>query len=692
MCSTTDQALSVTVQSLIPQFSNNSIQAVFVDNRSNEGYTEDCNEDRNAVTECKKIASKCTIPSTLNTYTSNVDVSLDKSYDRTDTKSLNIQMKSSDSSFDGFKDFRVALDGEDDKLSLEGLNIDTSNSERNEHILCHDVENVNNVVFNVTPNTPNSKKNWAIESDTTETSGEETKLEVCPTNKYDICGLEIDEKSELIKLNDSEIEHEDQILNSSIVDCTLSSTNELGIVRIDTSSDKCIEISTIQTEGKKQKSSNNVRSQNFTSNVLIQPAFEINLEKLGNGKEKNLNNSDLANNEKEKTEHMMHEHQEKPGYSEDNNTVSICSSEMQSEFKKNNKKRHETSSTISSDHVKIHSTSFVTIPDNEIKRNKYSDYPSYDNSNFDKIEYEPNFRSNKECNLNCDVINKSSEYMSNDYLDRIKRNSIRNVNLRKGTHMLLENEFISHSSNFDDKIKTEYIDPLCPSPEYPDGHNEMNNDVLRPPFGHKDDAVSLVNETLNSGTFLSSLNLPFTSMYIRQKPINHTALQDTLEYRYPKSLPKSPNQKSQKWSRDSIMGNEIELTKNIDKKSFVLNRIENKRALFTNNDDLRGKLTLKNCPSKNMSNSILQDSFDEQSNVTHQEIEMGDASDLYGYNYGVQNRTTFVGQFEDPALHLNFIAQRKLMRYPRFQLEDIQEVKSQDEKSSYTETRNSYNC
>ena len=259
--------------------------------------------------------------------------------------------------------------------------------------------------------------------------------------------------------------------------------------------------------------------------------------------------------------------------------------------------------------------------------------------------------------------------------------------------MLLQNECITHSFNVDDQIKTEYIDPLCPSPEYSDGANEMNDGVPKPSFGRKDDAVNLVNETLKPDTFLSSLNLPFTSMYIRQKPIINLSSQDTLEFRYPKLLPKSPNQKSQKWSRDSIMGNEIELTKNVDKKSFVQNKMENKRSLFTQNENLSGNLTPNNWPSKKMNSSIQEHSFEVQSNVTHHAIKMGNDSHLYGSDYGVQNRTNFVEQFEDPVLHLPFSERRKLMRYPRIQLEDIQEVKSQDEKSSYnTEILNSYNC
>ena len=67
-----------------------------------------------------------------------------------------------------------------------------------------------------------------------------------------------------------------------------------------------------------------------------------------------------------------------------------------------------------------------------------------------------------------------------------------------------------------------------------------------------------------------------------------------------------------------------------------------------------------------------------------------DPRHVNGLNYQMLQGATSAGQFG--ALHQNFPGRRISTRYPTIiSLEDIQEVKSQDEKSSYTDARNNYN-
>ena len=76
-------------------------------------------------------------------------------------------------------------------------------------------------------------------------------------------------------------------------------------------------------------------------------------------------------------------------------------------------------------------------------------------------------------------------------------------------------------------------------------------------------------------------------------------------------------------------------------------------------------------------------------------VELND-NQLYGYrgfksdNAFVQVGKDYIRPIGSTASNLKLVPRKRFNRYSTVHLEDIQEVKSQDEKSSYTDTRNNY--
>ena len=96
-------------------------------------------------------------------------------------------------------------------------------------------------------------------------------------------------------------------------------------------------------------------------------------------------------------------------------------------------------------------------------------------------------------------------------------------------------------------------------------------------------------------------------------------------------------------------------------------------------------------PSKIQKTSISQRSLNTVGiDMRNRLITRTDPYTADGSNYQLLQGTFPIGQFGVPRQNLT--GRRNFTRYPTIiSLDDIQEVKSQDEKSSYTDARNNYN-
>ena len=206
------------------------------------------------------------------------------------------------------------------------------------------------------------------------------------------------------------------------------------------------------------------------------------------------------------------------------------------------------------------------------------------------------------------------------------------------------------------------------------------------------DALTLVEDTLKSSTFLSSLTLPFTSVYIDHKSNLDITLQDPSGV---KLVEKNHGQKSKLFSCHFGKEKEFDATKALDNSFIVQSRIENNSSFFTPDRISNRNLSL-NCPSKNKRNTLTEYSSSTEKNKERRTmLELNDTQ-LYGYhgfksdNNFVQVNTDYIRPIGSTASNLQLVPRKRFNRYSTVHLEDIQEVKSQDEKSSYTDTRNNY--
>ena len=163
---------------------------------------------------------------------------------------------------------------------------------------------------------------------------------------------------------------------------------------------------------------------------------------------------------------------EKTEYSDE--CISSNSTVMQSDFEgSNTRQRQYTSSTISNEHIRIHSRDFIVpIPDNSYKNDcVYSDDLSISSAAKSvPIEIQANLRLAEECSPDY----KSSKNNNKDYIKALKSNSVRK--LRKEKTLLQEDDTRLDSTSLYDTTKrsTEFDDPLCPSLEHEYDSNKMS--------------------------------------------------------------------------------------------------------------------------------------------------------------------------------------------------------------------------
>lgn len=553
------------------------------------------------------------------------------------------------------------------------LNSDNTNSNPNDNKFCQSLENKDN----------------SLEIGTTDKS--KNCAEVHVAAKTDV--LSCDTKSELINSDDIMTVNEVSNNKLPISNChDFSNANELGIIRIETSTI----LSTSKVEENEKDNLNKTEDvehlKKSISRVPIQMTFSS--ENLNSGKEKNLNNSDLAKNKQNNTiEELMHKKEffEKPEYS-DSDDISTYNSEMQSKLNENNprrfQKQQDTSSTLSSDQLQIHLSKGLktVIPDEfETGKNEYSDNSiSSSVANLATHETKPSFNLNEKCNLVSNNLDTSIECTHEGYAKETRNNYLHEMSKNK---MSSRQEDISESPDSYDKITESDYDPLCPSLEYECCNNFDTKGQKA--INRNENAISLAKESFKSSNSLSSLNLPFTSEYINPKT---GYLRDSFNNRsYYVSSQRNFSQSSTKLSCQSTANKKIELTKNVDKKSFVQdNKMGYENSLFSLNRYPTGT-KIQDWPLDVIDNSIPQRSLNMgKIDMRNKLITKTDPSHVNGLNYQMLQGTSSAGQFG--ATHQNFPGRRISTRYPTIiSLEDIQEVKSQDEKSSYTDARNNYN-
>ena len=576
---------------------------------------------------------------------------------------------------------KFVVNSQDQKTSSEEIDQSKSNSEMKKE---SNLDNVNEKRNDYKFSQSQNNKDKILELRTVNKAKNHAEAD-CPV-KMNV--LSCDFKSELINLNDIKTVYENSNNKLPISSChDLNNTNELDMMSIETSSI----LSSSKLEEKERSKPNKAKNvEHFQSSVSRVPVkMTFNSKNINSGKEKNLNNSDLAENKQNNTkEESMHKKEfEKPEYSDSDDISTYSKSEMQSNLKENTPRRfqqqQDTSSTLSSDQLQIVlTTGLKTIPDEfETGKNEYSDNSITSSvANLATIETKHSFSLNEKCNLVFSNAHTSIECTDEGYENERMDNYLHEMRSNK---MILRQENISESPDSYDKINDNAYDPLCPSLEFEYCNDDTN---IQKPTRRNHDAINLAKESFNSNNSLSSLNLPFTSVYIESK---EHYLQDSVYNRTDHfSLQRNSSQNSKKWSCQSTENKKIELTKKVDKKSFVLNKMENKNSLFVQKR-YSGTET-QNWPSKDMNNSISQHSLSMRFDMRNRLIKNEEPVHVNEINYGRRHGTSPVGLFGEP--HQSFSERRTFARYPTIiSLEDIQEVKSQDEKSSYTDARNNYN-
>ena len=492
-----------------------------------------------------------------------------------------------------------------------------------------------------------------------------------------------DKNKRIITLNERKIGHQDHEIITSKLENTLSETNDVKILMKDRGSGKSFESPIAQKVGHAMKIKDNVHSNCFVSNVCIQqPAFEFESEDLNYGKEKNSSNFDLVkNNEKNKFVDTIHRNEEKPEFYDE--YTSSTSSEMLSESQENNKQRQDTSSTISNDQVqKNHSTTIETVPDNKSEKHTYSDIPSPNVANFRRIED----KSNSLESQNRQLTNKQG-YMDTE----IFRKSCLNPTY-KPTH------YTPDSLDLFDCNKSYGLDQLCPSLdyEYENNSTESSSNIKDAISNRNDDAVVLVKNTMKPCTFLSSLELPFTSVYIDRDSQGTSSPLDISSFRHPSLLRTNPNFTSTKLSSYySPVSSKRKSTNTSRNNSFVQSRLKHNTSLLNKNEHFDKNLT-HNWPTENPSNLTSQRLLNTGGDIVQMSTKYDPSLGVEYHNspsvYDTHINSATILKNENTELRHEFVTRNRIGRFPRIQLEDIQEVKSQDEKSSYTDTRNSFNC
>ena len=487
----------------------------------------------------------------------------------------------------------------------------------------------------------------------------------------------------IVTLNEMKIGHQDHEIITSKLENTLNETNDTRILMKDTGSGKSFESPIAQKVGHAMKIKDNVRSKRFVSNVPIQqPAFEFESEDLNYGKEKNSSNFDLVkNNEQNKFVDTIHRNEEKPEFYDE--YTSSTSSEMLSESQENNKQRQYTSSTISNDQVqKIHSTTIETVPDNKSEKHTYSDIPSTNIANFERIAD----KSNSLESQNRQLTNKQG-YMDTEIFRKSSLNPT-----YKQTH------YTPDSLDLFDCNKSYGLDQLCPSLDYEYDNNstESSSNIKDPITNRNDDAVVLVKNTMKPCTFLSSLELPFTSVYIDPESQGTSSPLDFSGFQHPQLLQTNPNFMSTKLSSYySPVSRKRKSTNTSRSNSFAQSRLRNNTSLLNENEHFDENIT-HNWPTENPSNLTSQRLSNTNGNIVQMSTKHDHMLGVEYHNspsvYDMHINSGTITKNENTELQHEFVTRNRIGRFPRIQLEDIQEVKSQDEKSSYTDTRNSFNC
>ena len=505
--------------------------------------------------------------------------------------------------------------------------------------------------------------------------------------------LNCDPKSNLINSDDINTVNVNSNNKLPILNCHDSNNaNELGMMRIETSS-----ILSKPKQGEKEKS--NLKGtedvehlKKSISRVPIQTTLSS--ENLNSGKEKNLNNSDLAKNKQNNTKgELMHKNEffKKPEDS-DSDDISTYNNEIQSNLKEKNprrfQKQQDTSSTLSSDQLQTHlSKGLKTFTPDEFETgmNEYSDNSIMSSvANLTEVETKPSFNFNEKCNLVSNNLNMSFECTKEGYAKETRNNYLHEMSNNK---MSMRQENKCESPDSYHIITENDSDPLCPSLEYECNKNFDSNIKLS--TNRNDEAINLAKESFKPDNSLSSLQLPFTSEYIIPK-IDH--FQDSFHnLSLHSTSQRNPSQNSKKLSCQSTANKKIELTKKVDKKSFVSNEMEkNESSYFVQSRYISGN-EIQDWPLKIQKTSISQRSLNTGGiDMRNRLITRTDPYTADGSNYQLLQGTFPIGQFGVPRQNLT--GRRNFTRYPTIiSLDDIQEVKSQDEKSSYTDARNNYN-
>ena len=487
----------------------------------------------------------------------------------------------------------------------------------------------------------------------------------------------------IVTLNEMKIGHQDHEIITSKLENTLYETNDARILMKDTGSVKSFESPIAQKVGHAMKIKDNVRSKRFVSNVPIQqPAFEFESKDLNYGKEKNSSNFDLVkNNEQNKFVDTIHRNEEKPELYDE--YTSSTSSEMLSESQENNKQRQYTSSTISNDQVqKNHSTTIETVPDNKSEKHTYSDIPSTNIANFERIADKSNALESQ----NRQLTNKQG-YMDTEIFRKSSLNPT-----YKQTH------YTPDSLDLFDCNKSYGLDQLCPSLdyEYENNSTESSCNVKDPISNRNDDAVVLVKNTMKPCTFLSSLELPFTSVYIDRESQGTSSPLDFSSLQHPQLSKNNPNVSSTKLSfYYSPVSSKQKSTNTSRNNSFVQSRLKHNTSLLNKNEHFDENLT-HNWPTGNPSNLTSQSLSNTDGDIVQMSTKYDHRLGVEYHNspsvYDMHINSGTILKNENTELRHEFVTRNRIGRFPRIQLEDIQEVKSQDEKSSYTDTRNSFNC
>ena len=646
-CGTLRHDVIVNEKCLIPEFNNCTTSVLHRDTMSIEVDTDDDMEDRKAIEKCKNSGGMSLNDVKFNTSSSN----------SIDSQRLTTSI---DKSLIGEDATPVSYPYQSPAKEIESIQPLPSQSRP-------DDQTMNNPLCTNYLSHPSKKQLHLANLDKLNDGNEEGK----------------DKNKRIITLNERKIGHQDHEIITSKLEKTLSETNDVRILMKDRGSGKSFESPIAQKVGHAMKIKDNVRSKRFVSNVPIQqPAFEFESEDLNYGKEKNSSNFDLVkNNEQNKFVDTIHRNEEKPEFYDE--YTSSTSSEMLSESQENNKQRQYTSSTISNDQVqKNHSTTIETVPDNKSEKHTYSDIPSTKMANFRRKEDKSNSLESE----NRQLTNKQG-YMDTE----IFRKSILNPTYKQ-TH------YTPDSLDLFDCNKSYGLDQLCPSLDYEYDNNstESSSNIKDPITNRNDDAVVLVKNTMKPCTFLSSLELPFTSVYIDPESQGTSSPLDFSCFRHPQLLKTNPNFMSTKLSSYySPVSSKRKSTNTSRNNSFAQSRLKHNKSLLNENEHFDENIT-HNWPTENPSNLTSQRLSNTDGNIVHTSTKHDHRLGVKYHNspsvYDMHINSGTITKNENTELQHEFVTRNRIGRFPRIQLEDIQEVKSQDEKSSYTDTRNSFNC